>query len=237
MPTRGIHKPVQGILYVLPTRCKSVLRNLRSPLLAMALLIGFVIVPGAFAQDKLFNDAPKKDGGWQGLANLLEALAPNADTSIPLTPSEITDRIAAMLDQGKNQDALNIIEKREAQRKASGAAGTDVQLLFLKGRALAALNRHDEAIATYRSMTVLFPELPEPWNNLASEYTKQGKLDMARDALQMALTADPNYATARANMGEVQLMLAQRSFHEAATLGSSSAHDKASEIKKVIEQK
>lgn len=236
MPIRNPHGHARGTLYLLQIRCKPVLRNLFSPLLALALLAGGMAAPAAYGQDKLFDDTPKKDGGWQGLANVLEALAPSADTSIPLTPSQITDRISGMITQGKYQEALDIIKKRSDQREAEGAIGTDVQLLFLEGRALSGLNRHDEAIAVYQNMTVQYPELPEPWNNLATEYIKQGKLDMAHDALAMALTADPNYATAKANMGEVQLMLAKQSFDRAAALGIAGARDKAEKTQAILQK-
>lgn len=80
-------------------------------------------------------------------------------------------------------------------------------------------------------MTTLFPELPEPWNNLAVEYVKQGKLDMAQDALEMALTANPQYATARANLGWVQLMQAKKSFDDARNVpGASRAAQQTSDI-------
>lgn len=179
------------------------------------------------ANDKLFNDAPPEEGGWKGLARLLEALTPSVDTEIPLTSAQITARISSMLDQGENQQALDVIEKRAAQLEAQGGMGTDVQLMFLRARALAALGRHDEAIDLYLKMTTLYPELPEPWNNLAAEYVKQGKLDMAQDALSMALSADPNYGAAKANMGEVQLMLARQSFQAAAQLGVGGSQAKA----------
>src|SRR5690606_31486258 len=65
--------------------------------------------------DKLFNDQPAEDGGWKGLARLLEAMTPSIDTQVPLTASQITDRISSMLDQGQNQEALQVIEKRQAQ--------------------------------------------------------------------------------------------------------------------------
>lgn len=184
-------------------------------------------VPG----EKLFDDLPPREGGWKGLANVLEALSPGVDTSIPLTPSQVTDRIAAMMDNGQYAEALDIIERRAAQREAEMALGSDVQLLFLRGRALAGLGRHDEAIEHYLNMTALYPELPEPWNNLAVEYVKQGKLDMAYDALQMALAANPHYATARANLGWVQLMQARQSFKDAQGVpGASSAAQETTEI-------
>ncbi|SHI22733.1 TPR repeat-containing protein [Pollutimonas bauzanensis] len=176
---------------------------------------------------KLFHDARPEEGGWKGLARLLEALTPSVDTELPLTASQITARISAMLDEGKNQAALEVIEKRAAQLEARGGLGTDVQLMFLRGRALAALGRHDEAIELYLKMTTLYPELPEPWNNLAAEYVKQGKLEMAQDALTMALAASPNYGAARANMGQVQLMLARQSFEGAAQLGVGGSQAKA----------
>jgi Flp pilus assembly protein TadD len=184
--------------------------------------------------DKLFQDAPSKEGGWQGLANLLEALTPKVDTSIPLTPSQITGRISAMLNEGQNEAALAVIEKRTAQLQQRGTMGTDVQLMFLHGRALAALDRDNEAIDIYRNMTTLFPELPEPWNNLAALYVKQGKLDMARDALNMALASDPNYATARSNLGDVELLLARQSFQDAARLGINDAGSKAAKAEAIL---
>jgi tetratricopeptide (TPR) repeat protein len=184
--------------------------------------------------DKLFQDAPPKEGGWQGLANLLEALTPKVDTSVPLTPSQITGRISAMLNEGQNEAALAVIEKRNAQLQRQGTAGTDVQLMFLNGRALAALGRDNEAIDIYRNMTTLFPELPEPWNNLAALYVKQGKLDMARDALNMALASDPNYATARSNLGDVELLLARQSFQDAARLGINDAGSKAAKAEAIL---
>ena len=165
---------------------------------------------------ELFPEEAAEEKGWKGLARLLEALEPNVDTAIPLTPSEITDRIAAMLDQGRATEALEVIEKRKAQYADNpDPLGNDVQLMFLHARALAALGRHEEAIEVYRDMTIRYPELPEPWNNLAAEYVKTGRLHMAQQSLEMALQANPGYRDARANLGRVQLMLAEESFKAA----------------------
>ena len=164
----------------------------------------------------LFPPEPHQEGGWKGLARLLEALEPNVDTSLPLTPSQITDRISAMLDRGQAAEALEIIEKRKAQyAQQPDPLGNDVQLMFLNARALSALERHEEAIDIYRDMTTRYPELPEPWNNLAAEYVKTGRLDMAQRSLEMALHANPEYRDARVNLGRVQLLLAEESFRAA----------------------
>ena len=164
----------------------------------------------------LFPNEQPEEKGWKGLANLLETLEPSVDTSLPLTPSQITDRISAMLDQGRAAEALEVIEKRKAQYAGSpDPLGNDVQLVFLHARALAALERHEEAIEVYRDMTTRYPELPEPWNNLAAEYVKTGRLNMARQSLEMALQTNPHYREARANLGRVQLLLAQESFRAA----------------------
>jgi tetratricopeptide (TPR) repeat protein len=207
-----------------------VFRTLRSAFLSAA-AAATLAAPAVQAQttQPLFNDPPKQEGGWKGLAKVLDALTPSVDTSIPLTASQITDRLSAMLDSGQAQQALDVIDRRQAQLDEQNAMGTDVQLSFLRGRALAALGRTDEAIAHYRDMTVRFPELPEPWNNLAVLYVHQGQLDQAKDALTMALAANPDYAVAKANMGDVLVRLAQRSYQEAAAQGVGGAADKAKE--------
>lgn len=168
---------------------------------------------------ELFGEQAPDTAGWQGLSRLLEALAPKVDTSLPLSPSQITDRIALMINNGQYQEALEVIARREAQLAAARSVGNDVQLQFLRARAHSGLAEHNEAVRIYLDMTSSYPELPEPWNNLAAEYVALGQLERARDALEMALTAHPEYAPALANMGRVQLMLAEQSFRRAEALG------------------
>jgi len=162
-----------------------------------------------------FTQAQPPDGGWQAFADLLQKITPSVNTGIPLTPSQVTDHIAALTDAGQAQDALDLIQERESARTQSNPIGTDVQLQYQKARALAALGRHGQAMALWQAMTENYPELPEPWNALAVEYARQGKLLMARDALNMALTSDPAFAPALENLGHVQMALAQESFARA----------------------
>lgn len=153
--------------------------------------------------------------GWQPLMNVLDALTPKIDTSLALTPKDITDRITQMLNNGQNQEALEAIQKRLQEREDNAEINVDVQLLFLQGRAQSQLGLSNDAIESYRQLTIFYPELPEPWNNLAAEYMRQNKLGLAKEALNMALLANPNYNLALKNQGELQLMLAHESFKKA----------------------
>lgn len=181
------------------------------------------------------GDEKQPEGGSETVARLLEALKPGVDTEIPPTPSQITDKIERLLNEGRNEDALRAIAERQAEEETRHVPGTDVQLQFQHARALAAVGRADEARAIYLEMTTRYPELPEPWNNLAALYVQSGDLDQAQKALEMALLANPGYATARANLGEIQLLLAQRAFQTAASQGIPGAAAKAKALQPVIQ--
>ncbi|MEJ2895680.1 tetratricopeptide repeat protein [Bordetella avium] len=182
---------------------------------------------------KLENPPP--EGGWDALARLLEAAKPGVDTRLDPTPSQITDYIERQLNAGHNEEALKMIEARIAASRKT--PGTDVQLMFQHARALAALKRSQEAEAIYSEMTTRFPELPEPWNNLGALYAARGDLDRAQDALNMALRADPNYAAARANQGDLQLMIALRTYRQEAERGVPGMQQKTQELEKLLKDK
>lgn len=86
------------------------------------------------------------------------------------------------------------------------------QLRFLKGVILADTGRRAEAAEIYTRLTQEYPELPEPYNNLAVLHAADGRLDEARAALENALRNDPTYATAHENLGDIYLRLAVRAF-------------------------
>jgi Flp pilus assembly protein TadD len=81
---------------------------------------------------------------------------------------------------------------------------------FLRAVLLAELGRLEDAAALYTSLTQEFPELAEPYNNLAVLRAAQGRLDDARIALEAALRADPSHREARENLGDVYVRLALR---------------------------
>ncbi len=130
-----------------------------------------------------------------------------------------------------------MIEKRLAETaNPPPPGGTDVQLEFQHARVLAALGREQQALDIYEDMTSRFPELPEPWNNMAVIYAKRGEIDRAERALRSALRADPDYAAARANLADVQLLQARRSYGEAAKLGVTGTGSKARAVDNLLKE-
>ena len=69
---------------------------------------------------------------------------------------------------------------------------------------------------TLIEITQQFPELPEPYNNLAAIAANQGKWIEARDYLELALKLRPTYSTAAANLGEVYVRLGAKAYEDAA---------------------
>ncbi len=99
----------------------------------------------------------------------------------------------------------------------------DPQMRFLKGVILAETGKSNEAIATFVKLTEEYPELPEPYNNLAVLYAGQSQFDKARVALEMAIRTNPSYATAHENLGDVYAKLASQAYSKALQLDGSNA--------------
>ena len=99
----------------------------------------------------------------------------------------------------------------------------DAQGQFLKGLILTEQNKTAEAIAAFTRLTELYPELPEPYNNLAVLYAGQGQFERARQALEMAIRTHPSYATAHENLGDVYAKLASQAYDKALQLDSGNA--------------
>jgi Flp pilus assembly protein TadD len=112
------------------------------------------------------------------------------------------------------REARALIDKKQfdaAVAKLDGliaAHPREPQARFMKGLALADAGRTDDAIALLRELLADFPELPEPRNNLAVLYAKKGEYGLARDELELALQAAPDYAVAHENLADVYTRLA-----------------------------
>ena len=102
----------------------------------------------------------------------------------------------------------------------------DPQMRFFKGVIQTETGKSNEAIATFLKITEEFPELPEPYNNLAVLYAGQSLYDKARAALEMAIRTNPSYATAHENLGDVYAKMASQAYGKALQLDASNAEVK-----------
>lgn len=94
----------------------------------------------------------------------------------------------------------------------------NARLRFLRGVMLSESGRAAEAIEAFERLTRDFPELPEPYNNLAVLQAARGQLDRARELLEAALRNDPAYRAALENLGDVFVRLAQRAYEQAGAI-------------------
>jgi Flp pilus assembly protein TadD len=99
----------------------------------------------------------------------------------------------------------------------------DPQMRFLKGVMQSEAGRNADAIATFTALTQEYPELPEPYNNLAVLYAAQGDFDKARAALETAVRTSPDYAVAHDNLGDVYARLAGQHYARAMKLDPANA--------------
>jgi tetratricopeptide (TPR) repeat protein len=127
----------------------------------------------------------------------------------------------------------------EAAAKADAylvAKPRDPQMRFLKGVIQRSAGKSAEAIFTFTKLTEDFPELPEPYNNLAVLYSSQGQFEKARTALEMAIRTNPSYATAHENLGDIYSRLASQAYNSALQIDANSvgAAPKLAIIKEVF---
>lgn len=91
----------------------------------------------------------------------------------------------------------------------------DPQMRLLQSRILDAQGQLGAAQELLESLTLEFPELPEPHNNLAVLYARQGRTQDALDSLNKALLARPDYAVALENLGDLHLSQALQAYQRA----------------------
>ena len=125
--------------------------------------------------------------------------------------------ITSLLQGSQPEQALKLIDQRLT------ATPKDPQLRFLQGVAFAMANKNKEAIDTFTQLTKEFPELPEPYNNLAVLYANQNQLDKSRQALEQAIRTNPSYSTAHENLGDIYAKLASQAYSKALQLDGSHA--------------
>ncbi len=135
--------------------------------------------------------------------------------------------ISQLSDQGQQAAALERINAYLA------ANPKDPQAMFMKGIIQVESGKRDDAIKTFTDLTSKYPNLPEPYNNLAVLYADAGEYDKAKKALETAIKTHPSYATAHENLGDIYARMASEAYDKALQLdnGNSRAQSKLSMIK------
>lgn len=140
------------------------------------------------------------------------AFAAIVSFSAAATPVE---EAQVLIQQGDLNGALQKLDSYLAR------SPQDAEARFTRGLVLVRLNRTKEAIKVFSDLTRDYPQLPEPYNNLAVLYAQQGDYEKARDALEAALATHPSYATAHENLGDVYAALAGAAYNKALSLDKS----------------
>lgn len=128
----------------------------------------------------------------------------------PIVRNGIPSEIEKLVKTQKYAEAIERIDAILAKTPRN------VQLRFVKARIQIEMRQYAPAQKTLTEITQQFPELAEPYNNLAALAANQGQWIEARDYLELALKLKPTYAIASANLGEVYTRLAARAYLDAA---------------------
>ena len=122
--------------------------------------------------------------------------------------TEVNDKISS----GQWSAAQTLIERQLQKQPA------DPQIRLMQSQMQTAQGQTAQAIETLQALTQEFPELPEPYNNLAVLYAGQQRFDEAASALALAIRARPDYSLALENLGDVRIAQARQSYLKAQSL-------------------
>ena len=125
--------------------------------------------------------------------------------------------VQRLIKQGQYPQALEKVDAYLSSRPK------DAQGRFLKGLIYTEMNKPADAISVFTKLSEDYPELPEPYNNLAVLYAQQKQYDKARTALEMAIRTHPSYAIAYENLGDVYAKLASQAYDKALQLDNSNS--------------
>jgi len=150
--------------------------------------------------------------------------------SSSVAQSDEVQEAAKLLKAGQHAQALERVNKVLAGKPR------DPQARFLKGLIFAEQGNPKEAIAIFLKLTQDYPQLPEPYNNLAVLYAAEGQYDKARGALEQSIRTHPSYATAYENLGDVYAKLASQAYDKALQIdsGNTGAKNKLALVRELV---
>jgi tetratricopeptide (TPR) repeat protein len=166
-------------------------------------------------------------------AQSVEALEwqPGQSMTTKIVISTPHNDVRKLLRQAKYPQALLLVNKTLATNPR------DPQMRFWQGFIFEQLGQPDMALQVYLDLTREYPELAEPFNNLGVIYASKGDYPNAKAALDNALRANPNYAAAHENMGDLLVNMARQSYERSLALEPKQRgiSQKIEQIKPVLE--
>jgi tetratricopeptide (TPR) repeat protein len=110
----------------------------------------------------------------------------------------------------------------------------DLQLRFALGVMRMELGEREKAMGIFKRLTQDFPDLADPYNNIAVLHASAGELDEAKAALEQALRLQPDHAQAQENLGDVLMRLALRAYQRAQKLSLTPSDALANKISRTL---
>lgn len=135
--------------------------------------------------------------------------------SLSAHASRSVDEVAQLLDQGNAKQAAKQAETYLKQNPG------DVEMRFMQG-VIATEQKHSaQAIKIFSTLIRDYPNMPEPYNNLAVLYAADGQERKAAEALEQAIRTNPSYTTAHENLGDLYARMASEAYSKALQLDGS----------------
>lgn len=122
----------------------------------------------------------------------------------------------------------------EGVEQALTRSPDDLQMRFALGVMRMELGDAKQARAIFTRLTEDFPDLADPYNNLAVLHAAAGELDEARSALEHALRVQPEHAQAQENLGDVLVRLALRAYQRAQKVSVAPGEALAAKISRTL---
>lgn len=140
-------------------------------------------------------------------------LAAGLSWSLPVQAAGELERAQQQWLQGHQADAKKTLEAALAEDPNNARMRFTLALMRMESGETA------QAETLLRRLTEDFPDLADPFNNLAVILAARGDMDAAQEALQRAVSLQPEHVQAQENLGDVLLQLAARAYAVAARPG------------------
>ena len=188
------------------------------------------VVPKSFQEaEKVGKNGPMNLGVYSPLGTSTSMTSNNTSTqSTQNTPALAIPFVvlqSAVVDNTpKNGIPVNIAKLTKEKNWTEALKAIDVemkknprnvQLLFIQSRIYIELGQLENARVALSNFIEKYPDIPEPYNNLAVLYASAGKLDVARENLEMSIKLAPNYAIALQNLGDIYTLTAASYYDKA----------------------